>query len=59
MTSNNEIVNLIAFLVVVLAILFACFGRKQCHKIKGRRDEEATAKAASAGDEELGRVAAP
>jgi cbb3-type cytochrome oxidase subunit 3 len=47
-TDNNEIVNMVAFLVFVLGIMFACFGRKRCRNQQAKREEEAEAEAEAA-----------
>ena len=43
---NNKIVNMIAFIVFVLGLTFACFGYKRCQN--RRKDEEGRAAAAAA-----------
>jgi hypothetical protein len=39
-TENNEVVNLVAFLFFVVAIMFACFGRKHLRNRKDREENE-------------------
>ena len=52
LTSNNETVNMVAFLVFVVGIMFACFGRKRCRNHQLKREEEAAAAAAVVGRED-------
>ena len=52
MTSNNETVNMIAFLVFVVGIMFACFGRKRFRNQQAKREEEAAAAAEAAERED-------
>jgi cbb3-type cytochrome oxidase subunit 3 len=39
---------MVAFLVFVLGIMFACFGRKRCRNQQAKREEEAEAEAEAA-----------
>ena len=52
LTSNNETVNMIAFLVFVVGIMFACFGRKRFRNQQAKREEEAAAAAEAAERED-------
>ena len=57
-TSNNEVVNMVAFLVFILGLMFACYGRKYCSNRQAKREEEEAAAAAAVAGE-LQDAAAP
>ena len=56
---NNEIVNMIAFIMFVLGITFAFFGYKRCQNRRAKEEEQKAAAVAAVAAAAVAATAAP